>query len=147
MSFHKITTRPLPGNQGPAFQAHALQIILFEPFTYEANVIFGSIIIVSLHIPISNHSNRILYTVSHMWSQKWGAVQLWFSLNFKPYRTTHVTAKIRCGAIMVLAKPHHKVEKPKIWNIYQFQIIQIASYTPYRICDRKNEVQCNYGFR
>jgi len=39
------------------------------------------------------------------------------------------------------------VEKPKIWNIYQFQIIQIASYTPYRICNHKNEMRYSYGFR
>ena len=50
MSFHKIRTRPLPGNQGQAFQAHSLQIMLFGPITYEPNVILGSLKIVSLQL-------------------------------------------------------------------------------------------------
>ena len=36
-------TKPVTGDQGPAFQAHSLQIILLGPFTYEPNVIFGSL--------------------------------------------------------------------------------------------------------
>ena len=39
---------PLTYAQGPAFQAHSLQIILLGPFTYEPNVILGSLEIVSL---------------------------------------------------------------------------------------------------
>ena len=41
-------TRPLSGDQGLAFQAHTLQIILFGYFTYEPNIICGSLLIVSL---------------------------------------------------------------------------------------------------
>ena len=40
-------TRLLSSDQGQAFQAHTLQIVLFKPFTYEPNVIPGSLIIVS----------------------------------------------------------------------------------------------------
>ena len=40
-----------------------------------------------------------------MWLQKWGAVQLWFLLNSKPHHTAHVTAKIRCGAVIVMPHP------------------------------------------
>ena len=36
----KTTTRPPFNDQGPAFLAHSLQIILFGPFIYEPNVIF-----------------------------------------------------------------------------------------------------------
>ena len=36
-------TKPLTDDQGPAFQAHSLQIILLGPFTYEPNAIFGSL--------------------------------------------------------------------------------------------------------
>jgi len=39
----KTTTKPLIGDQGPAFQAHYLQITLLGPFTYESNVILGSL--------------------------------------------------------------------------------------------------------
>ena len=56
-------------------------------------------------------SNLFLYTTSHMWPQKWGAVRLWFWLNSKSHRTTYVTAKMRCGTVMVLAKPHCMVLK------------------------------------
>ena len=42
-----------------------------------------------------------------------------------PHRTAHVTAKMRCGAVMVLAK----------------------LYTaPHHTCDHKNEVRCSYDF-
>ena len=42
-----------------------------------------------------------------------------------PHRTIHMTAKMKCGAVMVLAK----------------------QYTaPHRTCDRKNEVRCSYDF-
>ena len=41
---------PLTCAQGPAFQAHSLQIILLGPFTYEPNVILGSLKIVSLQL-------------------------------------------------------------------------------------------------
>ena len=39
----KITTKPLTYDQSPAFQVHSLQIILLGPFTYEPNVILGSL--------------------------------------------------------------------------------------------------------
>ena len=42
----------LSGDQGPAFQTHALQIILFEPLTYEPNTILGLLQIESLQIHI-----------------------------------------------------------------------------------------------
>ena len=38
----KTMTKLLIGDQGPAFQAHSLQITLLGPFTYEPNVILGS---------------------------------------------------------------------------------------------------------
>ena len=50
MSSHKIKTEPLSGNQGQAFQAHPLQIILFEPITHEPNIVLGSLKIVSLQL-------------------------------------------------------------------------------------------------
>ena len=46
----KILTKPLPNDEGSAFQTHALQIVLFETFTYEPNVILGSLKIVSLQL-------------------------------------------------------------------------------------------------
>ena len=39
-----------PAPQGRPFQTHSLQIILFGPFTYEPNVILGSLKIVSLQL-------------------------------------------------------------------------------------------------
>ena len=42
-------TKPLSRNQGPTFQPHALQIVLFGPFTYEPTIMCGSLWIVSLH--------------------------------------------------------------------------------------------------
>ena len=39
--------RSLSGDQGQAFQTHALQIILFGPFTYEPTIMCGSLLIVS----------------------------------------------------------------------------------------------------
>ena len=39
----KTMTKPLTCDQGPAFQAHSLQITLLGPFTYESNVILGSL--------------------------------------------------------------------------------------------------------
>ena len=36
-------TKPLTDDQGPAFQAHSLQMTLLGPFTYEPNVILGSL--------------------------------------------------------------------------------------------------------
>ena len=43
-------TKPLSGNQGLAFQPHALQIVLFGPFTYEPTIMCGSLQIVSLQL-------------------------------------------------------------------------------------------------
>ena len=48
ISPHKIRTRPLSNDQGQAFQAHSLQIILFGPITHKLNIILGSLKIVSL---------------------------------------------------------------------------------------------------
>ena len=42
-----------------------------------------------------------IYTILHMWPQKWDAVRLWFWLNYTPHCITHVTAKMRCDAVMV----------------------------------------------
>ena len=42
--------QPTLGDQGLAFQTHALQIILFGPLTYEPNTILGSLQIESLHL-------------------------------------------------------------------------------------------------
>ena len=39
----KTMIKLLTCDQGPAFQAHSLQIILLGPFTYELNVILGSL--------------------------------------------------------------------------------------------------------
>ena len=39
----KITTKLLTCDQGPAFQAHSLQITLLGPFSHESNVIPGSL--------------------------------------------------------------------------------------------------------
>ena len=50
MSSHKIRTEPLSGDQGQAFQAHSLQIILFGPITLEPNIVLGSLKIVSLQM-------------------------------------------------------------------------------------------------
>ena len=36
-------TKPLTYDQGPAFQAHSLQIILLGPLTYESNAVLGSL--------------------------------------------------------------------------------------------------------
>ena len=54
-------------------------------------------------------ASDFLYTTLHMWPQKWGVVRLWFWLNYTPHCIAHVTAKMKCGAIMVLAKPNCKV--------------------------------------
>ena len=49
----KTTTKPLSGSQGLAFQPHALQIVLFGPFTYEPTIMCGSLRIVSLQLASS----------------------------------------------------------------------------------------------
>ena len=47
-----ITKNPPPGDQGLAFQTHALQMILFGPFTCEPNTVTVRYKIVSLQIII-----------------------------------------------------------------------------------------------
>ena len=42
--------KPLSGDQGLAFQTHALQVILFGPFYVWIQYHFGSLQIVSLHL-------------------------------------------------------------------------------------------------
>ena len=42
-AFIETPITPLTYTQGLAFQAHSLQIILLGPFTYEPNVILGSL--------------------------------------------------------------------------------------------------------
>ena len=42
--------RPLSGDQGLAFQNHALQIVLSGPLTYEPTIMCGSLQIVSLQL-------------------------------------------------------------------------------------------------
>ena len=52
-------------------------------------------------------------------------------INFKPHLihyTAQVTAKMRCGAIMIFANS------------------KLHRTTPHRICNHKNEMWCNYGF-
>ena len=47
---HEYHDYPPSGDQGLAFQAHALQIILFGPLTCEPNTILGSLQIESLQL-------------------------------------------------------------------------------------------------
>ena len=59
---HEYHDYPPSGDQGLAFQAHALQIILFGPLTCEPNIILGSLQIESLQLEIHyiddiNHKN------------------------------------------------------------------------------------------
>ena len=46
----KSGSNPNPAPKGRPFQTHSLQIVLFGPFTYEPNVILGSLKIVSLQL-------------------------------------------------------------------------------------------------
>ena len=63
----KATIKPLSGDQGLTFQPHALQIVLYGPFTYEPTIMCGSLVVTNcvltfLILYSNKEFNDFLYT-------------------------------------------------------------------------------------
>ena len=64
-----ITKNPLPSEQGLAFQTHALQMILFGPFTCEPNTV--AVRYESCPYNNNNNNKKRLYVMALMGKKIW----------------------------------------------------------------------------